>query len=84
MFQLVPLSLSLKWSFLLVLDVLFSQSSYCETFYAHQLTQGQKEPAVVRRIDDEDIDDDNDESLEFFPLDDVGASSRPLKVSLFP
>ncbi|KAL8510645.1 hypothetical protein ACS0TY_017456 [Phlomoides rotata] len=41
--------------------------------------KGQKEPAVVRRIDDEDIDDDDDEDLDFFPLEDVGASFPPLK-----
>ncbi|KAH6836396.1 coiled-coil protein [Perilla frutescens var. hirtella] len=55
-----------------------------EEAYIRAVFQGQKNTPVVRRIDDEDIDDDDNEDLEFFPLDSVGTSSRPLKRSKVP
>lgn len=54
-----------------------------EEAYIRAVFQGQKNTPVVRRIDDEDIGDD-DEDLEFFPLDSVGTSSRPLKRNKVP
>ncbi|KAK6132505.1 hypothetical protein DH2020_033714 [Rehmannia glutinosa] len=39
--------------------------------------KGQREATVLRRIDDEDIDDDED--LEFFPPDNEGTSTGPSK-----
>ncbi|XP_042057065.1 splicing factor YJU2-like isoform X1 [Salvia splendens] len=50
-----------------------------EEAYIKAVFQGQKKAPIVRRIDDEDIDDDSDEDLEFFSFDGVGSSSRPSK-----
>ncbi|KAL1551478.1 splicing factor YJU2-like [Salvia divinorum] len=50
-----------------------------EEAYIKAVFQGKKKAPFVRRIDDEDIDDDSDEDLEFFPLDGGGSSSRPSK-----
>ncbi|KAG6430030.1 hypothetical protein SASPL_108089 [Salvia splendens] len=50
-----------------------------EEAYIKAVFQGQKKAPFVRRIDDEDIDDDSDEDLEFFSFDGVGSSSRPSK-----
>lgn len=48
------------------------------------IPQGQKKAPVVRRIDDEDIDDDDEyEDFELYPAAGGDSSSRPLKVSLF-
>lgn len=53
-----------------------------EEAYIRAVFQGQKKAPVVRRIDDDDIEDD-EEDLEFFPLDSP-TSSRPLKRSKVP